>query len=81
MSPTTIPSQSESTPNYNVKLVHSTKQNSSEEPIQLAFAVEENGSEQIVTAEVDSQSLFEVCQQNRWLQSGYSNRPRLRKMA
>ena len=65
-----MPLNQESTQNYNVKLVHSTKPSSPEEPVQLAFSVTDNGMEQIITAEVDSQRLFEIAQENRWLQGG-----------
>jgi hypothetical protein len=53
----------------NVKLVHATKQNSPEEPVQLAFSViDEQGIEQIVTGEIPyAFDLFRVCQEQGWL--------------
>jgi hypothetical protein len=53
----------------NVKLVHATKQNSPEEPVQMAFSViDEQGIEQIVTGEIPyAFDLFRVCQEQGWL--------------
>jgi hypothetical protein len=53
----------------NVKLVHFTKQNSPEDPVQLAFSVtDEQGKEEIITGEIPySYDLFRVCQEQGWL--------------
>ena len=53
----------------NVKLVHATKQNSPEEPVQFAFAVtDEQGMEQIITCEVPyAYDLFRVFQEQGWI--------------
>ena len=53
----------------NVKLVHATKQNSPEEPVQFAFSViDEQGIEQIVTGEVPyAFDLFRMFQEQGWL--------------
>ena len=53
----------------NVKLVHATKQNSPEEPVQMAFSViDEQGIEQIVTGEIPyAFDLFRLCQEQGWL--------------
>ena len=53
----------------NVKLVHFTKQNSPDEPVQLAFSVvDEQGKEEIITGEIPySYDLFHVCQEQGWL--------------
>ena len=53
----------------NVKLVHFTKQNSPDEPIQVAFAViDDQGREEIITGELpNSYDLFHVFQENGWL--------------
>ena len=53
----------------NVKLVHATKQNSPDDPIQLAFSVvDEQGNEQLITGEIPyAFELFRVCQENGWL--------------
>lgn len=53
----------------NVKLVHATKQNSPEEPVQFAFSViDEQGIEQIVTGEVPyAFDLFRLFQEQGWL--------------
>lgn len=57
------------TENFNVKLVHSTKQHSPDSPIQLAFSVtDESGNEQIETAEIpNSQELYQWCLENRYV--------------
>jgi hypothetical protein len=53
----------------NVKLVHFTKQNSPDEPVQMAFSViDDQGKEDIVTGEVPySYDLFRLLQENGWL--------------
>jgi hypothetical protein len=53
----------------NVKLVHFTKQNSPDEPVQVAFSVtDDQGKEEIITGEVPySYDLFHVFQENGWL--------------
>jgi hypothetical protein len=53
----------------NVKLVHFTKQNSPDEPVQVAFSViDDQGKEEIITGEIPfSYDLFRVLQENNWL--------------
>jgi hypothetical protein len=53
----------------NVKLVHFTKQNSPDEPVQIAFAVtDDQGREEIITGEIPySYDLFKVFQEQGWL--------------
>src|SRR5207245_11179749 len=53
----------------NVKLVHFTKQNSTDEPVQVAFSVtDEQGKEEIITGEIHySYDHFRVFQENGWL--------------
>ena len=53
----------------NVKLVHATKQNSPEEPVQFAFSViDEQGIEQIITGEVPyAYDLFRLFQEQGWV--------------
>ena len=53
----------------NVKLVHFTRQNSPDDPMQVAFAVtDDQGKEEIITGEVPySFDLFHVFQENGWL--------------
>jgi len=47
-----MPLQTQEQETLNVKLVHFTKQNSPDEPVQLAFSVtDEQGKEEIITAE------------------------------
>jgi hypothetical protein len=55
--------------NINVKLVHCTKQNSPDEPIQLAFSVtDEQGKEEIVTGEIPyAPDLYRVSQEQGWV--------------
>jgi hypothetical protein len=62
-----LPAQEQET--LNVKLVHFTKQNSPDEPVQLAFSVvDEQGKEEIITGEIPySYDLFRVCQEQGWL--------------
>jgi hypothetical protein len=65
----TMPVQPQEQETLNVKLVHFTKQNSSDEPVQLAFSVvDEQGKEEIITGEIPySYDLFRLCQENGWL--------------
>lgn len=62
-------SQSQEQPTLNVKLVHFTKQNSPDEPVQVAFAViDDQGKEEIITGEIPySYDLFQLFQENGWL--------------
>jgi len=64
-----MPIQSQEQETLNVKLVHFTKQNSPEEPVQFAFSViDEQGKEEIITGEVPySYDLFRLFQENGWL--------------
>jgi hypothetical protein len=64
-----MPMQSQEQPTLNVKLVHFTKQNSPDEPVQVAFAVtDDQGKEEIITGEVPySYDLFRVFQESGWL--------------
>ena len=48
-----MPVQSPEQETLNVKLVHFTKQNSPDEPVQVAFSVvDEQGKEEIITGEI-----------------------------
>ena len=53
----------------NVKLVHFTKQNSSDEPVQVAFSVvDDQGKEEIITGEIPyTYDLFKLFHENGWL--------------
>ncbi len=64
-----MPVQSQEQETLNVKLVHFTKQNSSEEPVQVAFSVtDDQGKEEIITGEIPySYDLFRLLQENGWL--------------
>ena len=64
-----MPIQSQEQETLNVKLVHFTKQNSPEEPVQFAFSViDEQGKEEIITGEIPySYDLFRLFQENGWL--------------
>ena len=64
-----MPMQTQEQNTLNVKLVHFTKQNSFDEPVQLAFAVtDDQGKEEIITGEVPySYDLFHLFQENGWL--------------
>jgi len=64
-----MPMQTQEQTTLNVKLVHFTKQNSPDEPVQLAFAVtDDQGKEEIITGEVPcSYDLFHLFQENGWL--------------
>jgi hypothetical protein len=61
--------QSQEQETLNVKLVHFTKQNSSDEPVQVAFSViDDQGKEEIITGEIPySYDLFRLLQENGWL--------------
>jgi hypothetical protein len=65
----TMPLQTQEQNTLNVKLVHFTKQNSPDEPVQVAFAVtDDQGKEEIITGEVPySYDLFHLFQENGWL--------------
>ena len=62
-----MPRQEQET--LNVKLVHFTKQYSSDEPVQVAFAVvDDQGKEEIITGEIPySYDLFRLLQEKGWL--------------
>jgi hypothetical protein len=64
-----MPVQSPEQETLNVKLVHFTKQNSSDEPVQFAFSViDDQGKEEIITGEIPySYDLFRILQENNWL--------------
>jgi hypothetical protein len=65
----TMPVQSQEQETLNVKLVHFTKQNSPDEPVQVAFSVvDDQGKEEIITGEIPySYDLFRIFQENGWL--------------
>ena len=65
----TMPVQNQEQETLNVKLVHFTKQNSPDEPVQLAFSVvDEQGKEEIITGEIPfTYDLFRLCQEHGWL--------------
>ncbi len=64
-----MPVQSQEQETLNVKLVHFTKQNSPDEPVQVAFSViDEQGKEEIITGEIPyTYDLFRLFQENGWL--------------
>jgi hypothetical protein len=64
-----MPLQSQEQETLNIKLVHFTKQNSPDEPVQVAFSVtDEQGREEIITGEIPySYDLFKLLQDNNWL--------------
>ena len=64
-----MPLQSQEQETLNVKLVHFTKQNSPDEPVQVAFSViDDQGREEIITGEIPySYDLFRLFQENGWL--------------
>jgi hypothetical protein len=64
-----VQSQSQEQETLNVKLVHFTKQNSPDEPVQVAFSVvDDQGKEEIITGEIPySYDLFRIFQENGWL--------------
>jgi hypothetical protein len=84
-----MPSQLQEQETLNVRLVHFTKQNSSDEPVQVAFSViDDQGREEIVTGEIPyTYDLFKLFQENGWLniRRGVStireNRPQRRPMS
>jgi len=65
----TMPLQTQEQETLNVKLVHFTKQNSPDEPVQVAFSVvDDQGKEEIITGEIPySYDLFRLMQENNWL--------------
>ncbi len=64
-----MPLQPQEQETLNVKLVHFTKQNSVDEPVQVAFSVmDEQGKEEIITGEIPyTYELFRLFQENGWL--------------
>ncbi|HTU40566.1 MAG TPA: hypothetical protein VMF10_02580 [Candidatus Aquilonibacter sp.] len=64
-----MPIQPQEQETLNVKLVHFTKQNSSDEPVQVAFSVvDDQGKEEIITGEIPyTFELFRLLQENGWL--------------
>ena len=64
-----MPIQPQEQETLNVKLVHFTKQNSPEDPVQVAFSViDDQGKEDIVTGEIPySYDLFRLFQEHGWL--------------
>jgi len=64
-----MPVQSQEQETLNVKLVHFTKQNSNDEPVQVAFSVtDDQGKEEIITGEIPYASdLFKMLQEQGWL--------------
>ena len=64
-----MPMQPQEQETLNVKLIHFTKQNSPDEPVQVAFSVvDEQGKEEIITGEIPySYDLFRLVQEHGWL--------------
>jgi len=64
-----MPMQPQEQSTLNIKLVHFTKQNSPDEPVQVAFAVtDDQGKEEIITGDVPyTYDLFHLFQENNWL--------------
>ena len=64
-----MPLQAQEQETLNVKLVHFTKQNSSDEPVQVAFSVvDDQGKEDIITGEIPyTYDLFKLFHENGWL--------------
>ena len=64
-----MPIQSQEQETLNVNLVHFTKQNSPDEPVQVAFSViDDQGKEEIITGEIPySYDLFRLFQEQGWL--------------
>jgi hypothetical protein len=64
-----MPLQQQEQEILNVKLVHFTRQNSMDEPVQVAFSVtDEQGREEIITGEIPYiHDLFRLFQENGWL--------------
>lgn len=55
----------------NVRLVHFTKANSPEQPVQVAFSViDDAGNEMIQTGECYQGQLYNLFQENNWLTKG-----------
>jgi hypothetical protein len=84
-----MPLQPQEQETLNVRLVHFTKQNSPDEPVQVAFSViDDQGREEIVTGEIPyTYDLFKLFQEHGWLniRRGVSTiretRPQRRPMA
>jgi hypothetical protein len=84
-----MPLQPQEQETLNVRLVHFTKQNSPDEPVQVAFSViDDQGREEIVTGEIPyTYDLFKLFQEHGWLniRRGMSTiretRPQRRPMA
>ena len=83
-----MPLQQQEQETLNVKLVHFTKQNSVDEPVQVAFSViDEQGKEEIVTGEIPyTYDLFKLFQEHGWLNmrrgiSSIRERPQRRTVA
>ena len=64
-----MPLQAQEQETLNVKLVHFTKQKSSDEPVQVAFSVvDDQGKEDIITGEIPyTYDLFKLFHENGWL--------------
>jgi hypothetical protein len=64
-----MPLQTQEQEALNVKLVHFTKQNSTDEPVQVAFSVtDDQGKEEIITGEIPyGYDLFKLFQEQGWL--------------
>ena len=64
-----MPVQSQEQETLNEKLVHFTKQNSPDEPVQVAFSVvDDQGKEEFITGVFPySYDLFRLFQENGWL--------------
>jgi hypothetical protein len=64
-----MPMQPQDQATLNVKLIHFTKQNSPDEPVQMAFAItDDQGKEEIITGEVPcTYDFFHLLQENGWL--------------
>ena len=64
-----MPQQAQEQETLNVKLVHFTKQNSPDEPVQVAFAAtDDQGREEIITGEIPyTYDLFRLFQEQGWL--------------
>jgi hypothetical protein len=84
-----MPLQPQEQETLNVRLVHFTKQNSPDEPVQVAFSViDDQGREELVTGEIPyTYDLFKLFQEHGWLniRRGVSTiretRPQRRPMA
>ncbi len=64
-----MPMQSQEQETLNVKPIHFTKQNSPDEPVQVAFSVvDDQGKEEIIMGEIPYfYDLFRLFQGNGWL--------------